>query len=143
MTAEIDVVKTARGWLGTPYLHQSSVKQVGCDCLGLVVGVYQELFDNPKIKLPPYTANWRDRAYEAELMAIAEDHLSEDTQICMEPGRIALFQMARGYPLKHCGIITSRDQFIHAQERIGVAEVPLSDWWHKRVRKTFYFQERP
>ena len=143
MTAESDVVKTARGWLGTPYLHQSSVKQVGCDCLGLIVGVYQELFDRPKIKLPPYTANWRDRAYEPELMAIAENYLSEDTQICMEPGRIVLFQMARGYPLKHCGIITSRDLIIHAQERIGVVEVPLLDWWRKRVRKTFYFQERP
>ncbi|MDG1118150.1 MAG: peptidase, partial [Flavimaricola sp.] len=33
MTA--DVVATARGWIGTPYLHQASCRGAGCDCLGL------------------------------------------------------------------------------------------------------------
>ena len=29
----------ARSWIGTPYVHQVSVKGGGCDCLGLVRGV--------------------------------------------------------------------------------------------------------
>ena len=33
------VIAAARGWIGTPYLHQASLKGVGTDCLGLVRGV--------------------------------------------------------------------------------------------------------
>jgi hypothetical protein len=33
------IVAAARGWLGTPYRHQASVKGEGADCLGLVRGV--------------------------------------------------------------------------------------------------------
>ena len=38
------VVRAARGWIGTPYHHQASVKGVGTDCLGLVRGVWRELY---------------------------------------------------------------------------------------------------
>ncbi len=37
------IVRRARGWLGTPYHHQASVKGVGCDCLGLIRGLWREL----------------------------------------------------------------------------------------------------
>ena len=30
------VVATARAWIGTPYVHQASVRGAGCDCLGLL-----------------------------------------------------------------------------------------------------------
>ena len=39
----ISIAKQARGWLGTPFKHQGRVKGVGVDCLGLLVGVAQEL----------------------------------------------------------------------------------------------------
>ncbi|RDD95564.1 peptidase, partial [Paracoccus pantotrophus] len=28
------VVQAARGWIGTPYVHQGSAKGAGTDCLG-------------------------------------------------------------------------------------------------------------
>ena len=37
------VVKEALSWLGTPYRHQGSRKGVGCDCLGLVMGVWRAI----------------------------------------------------------------------------------------------------
>ena len=37
------LVAAARGWLGTPFHHQASVRQVGCDCVGLIRGVAAEL----------------------------------------------------------------------------------------------------
>ena len=37
------IVGAARGWIGTPYRHQASLKGVGCDCLGLLRGVWREL----------------------------------------------------------------------------------------------------
>ena len=40
MPADPDlVIAAARGWLGTPYHDQASVKGAGCDCLGLARGV--------------------------------------------------------------------------------------------------------
>ena len=38
-----DIVAAARGWIGTPYRHQASLKGAGCDCLGLVRGVWREM----------------------------------------------------------------------------------------------------
>ncbi len=37
------VVAEARNWLGTRWQHQASLKGVGCDCVGLVVGVARVL----------------------------------------------------------------------------------------------------
>jgi NlpC/P60 family putative phage cell wall peptidase len=36
-----DIVAETRSWIGTPYRHQASLKGVGCDCLGLVRGVWR------------------------------------------------------------------------------------------------------
>ncbi|MEE8633091.1 MAG: hypothetical protein V3S93_01305 [Methyloceanibacter sp.] len=48
----------ARGWLGTPYHHQASVKGVGCDCLGLVRGLWRELCGPEPEAMPRYTRDW-------------------------------------------------------------------------------------
>ena len=37
------IVAAARGWIGTPYVHQASVKGLGCDCLGLLRGLWREM----------------------------------------------------------------------------------------------------
>ena len=44
MTAAERIVAEASTWLGTPYRHQGSRKGVGCDCLGLVRGVWREVY---------------------------------------------------------------------------------------------------
>ena len=35
----MDIVAEARGWIGTRWVHQASVKGVGVDCVGLAIGV--------------------------------------------------------------------------------------------------------
>ena len=47
------IVAAARGWLGTPYHPQASVKGVGCDCLGLIFGLWRELCGPEPEKMPP------------------------------------------------------------------------------------------
>ncbi len=37
------VVAIARDWIGTPYVHQASAQGAGCDCLGLLRGVWRAL----------------------------------------------------------------------------------------------------
>ena len=38
------IVSEARRWIGTPYRHQASLIGVGADCLGLVRGVWRNLY---------------------------------------------------------------------------------------------------
>jgi hypothetical protein len=38
------MVAERAGWLGTPYRHQGFRKGVGCDCLGLVRGVWRAVY---------------------------------------------------------------------------------------------------
>jgi len=37
------ISSAARGWLGTPFHRQGRIKGIGCDCLGLLMGVANEL----------------------------------------------------------------------------------------------------
>ena len=46
------IVREARTWLGTPYLHQASVRGAGCDCLGLVRGVWRALYGREPEAVP-------------------------------------------------------------------------------------------
>ena len=43
MTTRTRIIAEARAWIGTPYRHQARCKGVGCDCLGLVRGVWRAL----------------------------------------------------------------------------------------------------
>jgi NlpC/P60 family putative phage cell wall peptidase len=38
------ILEEARSWIGTPYQHQASLKGVGCDCIGLVRGVWRAVY---------------------------------------------------------------------------------------------------
>jgi NlpC/P60 family putative phage cell wall peptidase len=38
------VLDIARDWLDTPYQHQASVRGAGCDCLGLIRGIWRTLY---------------------------------------------------------------------------------------------------
>lgn len=51
------VVTAARGWIGTPYRHQASVRGAGADCLGLIRGVWRELYGAEPAEVPAYTAD--------------------------------------------------------------------------------------
>lgn len=56
-----NIITAARGWIGTPFHHQGRLKNVGVDCLGLLIGVAIELglHDNNGNKLSDYD----DRTY--------------------------------------------------------------------------------
>jgi len=41
-TTRAAIIASARGWVGTKFRHQASVKGQGCDCAGLVRGVMVE-----------------------------------------------------------------------------------------------------
>jgi cell wall-associated NlpC family hydrolase len=42
---------------------------------------------------------------------------------------------------KHVGIVTGSGSFIHAYERLGVIEEPLTQVWRRRIAFAFLFPQ--
>ena len=134
------VIAAARSWLGTPYHDQASVRSVGCDCLGLVRGVWRELHGPEPMPIPPYSRDWGETGTREPLAEAARGVMLELPVTEIEPGALLLFRMRTGAVAKHCGIVTAPDRFIHAYEHTGVVEVPLAAAWRRRVAFAFQFQ---
>lgn len=136
-----EIVASARGWIGTPYLHQAAVKGAGCDCLGLVRGVWRDCFGNEPEPVPAYSADWSEPQGHEALFEAAARHM----QLVKGPiaaGQVVLFRMRTGAVAKHLGIIGQAGDspsFIHSYAGHGVVESPLSDPWRRRVAARFEF----
>ena len=134
------VEAAARGWLGTPYLHQASAKGAGADCLGLVRGVWRELYGREPEAPPPYTADWSEASGREVLAEAAGRHLAPIRVEEAGPGDVLLFRMRRTGPAKHLGIISGAGaRMIHAYSGRGVVENSLGPSWRRRVAAAFRF----
>lgn len=136
-----DIIAAARGWLGTPYRHQASTRGAGCDCLGLLRGVWRELNGPEPVTLPPYRADMRDRMNAGALKGAADAWLLPGGDV-PEAGDVILFRLYANLPPKHCGIMTGRETFIHAQEQIGTVEANLTGAWARRIAGLYLFPKR-
>jgi NlpC/P60 family putative phage cell wall peptidase len=125
------IVAEARGWIGTPYIHQASVKGVGCDCLGLVRGIWRALI-GPEPEAPgPYAPAWAEAGAEERLLAAGRRHFVGVDCASFQPGDVLLFRWQPHLPAKHLGLATSRETMIHAHDGASVAEVGLRVWRRK------------
>lgn len=136
------IVAAARDWIGTPYVHQMSVAGAGCDCLGLVRGVWRAVL-GPEPELPPaYSRDWSEASGEERLWRAAMAHMEPVAD--MRPGIVLLFRMKDGAVAKHLGIAAERagqPTFVHAYSGHGVVESPLSRPWARRVVARFQFPQ--
>ena len=132
------VVAAAREYLGTPYRHQASVVGAGCDCLGLLRGVWRALYGAEPMAMPAYRADMRDPQHAAALRMAAERFLLAEAGP-LEAGQVVLFRLGGMAEPRHCGIMVSGERFIHAQERLGVVEANLTEAWARRVSGRFRF----
>ena len=57
----MSVAELARKWVGTPYRHQASCRGAGADCLGLIRGVWRELYGHDLLVPLTYSADWAER----------------------------------------------------------------------------------
>lgn len=134
------VVLIARQWLGTPYRHQASRIHVGCDCLGLIRGVWAELMGAPAAEPGPYAPDWAERAGRERLIEAAEAHCGPPLSLAeARPGDILIFRWRSACAAKHAGILSGPDRFIHAYEQAGVVDSPLTPAWARRVAAVFRF----
>lgn len=134
------VVAEALSWLGTPYRHQASRKGVGCDCLGLIRGVWRTLYGVEPEAVGPYSKDWAETAGGERLLKAARQHfISCDDDGGLEPGRLILFRWRPHLPAKHAGITVDGAAFIHAYEGRGVLISQLVPQWRRRIAGVFAF----
>ena len=132
----------ARGWIGTPYHHQACLRGVGCDCLGLIRGVWAEHSGTPPEPVPPYTPDWAEPQRQEILADALSARLTRKPPASARPGDVLLFRMRHGAVAKHLGLLVAegtRPRFVHAYQGHGVIESDLSAPWRRRLVAAFAF----
>jgi NlpC/P60 family putative phage cell wall peptidase len=138
------VVAAARVWIGTPYIHQASVRGAGTDCLGLVRGIWREIYGAEPAPIPAYSPDWAEPSHDEALWTAAIDHMCIRSGEAV-PGDVLLFRMRDSSVAKHLGVMSRSGPgatFIHAYEGHGVVESPLSTPWRRRIVAVFSFPDR-
>lgn len=133
------IVAAARAWIGTPYRHQASLRGAGCDCLGLVRGLWREFYGAEPEPVPPYAADWAEASGREAMMAAGERHLVAVALVDRRPGDVVLFRWRADLPAKHAGILTDAGHIVHAYEGCAVVESPLGPWWRRHIAAAFAF----
>jgi NlpC/P60 family putative phage cell wall peptidase len=133
------IVAETRDWIGTPYRHQASLKGVGCDCLGLVRGVWRGLIGHEPERAPPYAPDWAEAASGEFLADAAARHLVAIDRDAFGEGDVVLFRWRNNLPAKHAAIVTAADMMVHAHDGAAVTEVALAPWWRRRLAYVFRF----
>lgn len=145
------VVTQARTWLGTKYHHQGRLKQSvncagGVDCIGLVIGIINELgiCDNNGYLLSKYDHNDYSRQPQTTKLAECFDLYLDEVDIAdIKSGDVLLFKLWK--EPQHVGIVsdypTGGFGLIHCNSSSGsVVEQPLSDTWVKMITNAYRFK---
>ncbi len=141
MIARSAIIAEAREWIGTPYQHQASAKRAGCDCLGLVRGVWRALYGAEPEKAPSYTPDWAERTGAETLLEAARRHMREIAMSEVAPGDVLLFRMHAQAPMKHCAILDEGERIIHAYWGRAVVRSRFAPWWRARCAAVFSFPD--
>ena len=139
MITRSHIVSAARGWLGTPYAHQASLRNVGTDCLGLIRGVWRDVCGDEPECVPPYSPDWAEAGGAEALAMAARRHLHEVPIVEFAAGDVLLFRWRPHLAAKHAGIAVSASHMIHAQDNARVTEIALSGWWLRHLAVAFRF----
>lgn len=134
------IIVEARKFIGTPYRHQASCAGAGCDCLGLVRGVWRAVYGTePEVPLP-YERGWALSIGDETLRDAARRHMIEIDAGDYQGGDVLLFRWRHVLAARHLGIATSPNHMVHAHEGAVVTEIPLG-LWRKKIAYAFRFPD--
>ncbi len=133
------IVAAARRYVGTPYHHQGALCGAGCDCLGLVRGVWRDLYGAEPETPPPYTPDWGEVGTTEFLIEAARRHMPAVPIEAARPGDVLVFRLRPNAVAKHVAILSGPGHMIHAQSRDQVREVVFTASWRRRAAAAFAF----
>ena len=135
------VLAVAQKWLDTPYRHGASRLQVGCDCLGLIRGIWRELYDEEPEDAGTYSRDWAELTQDEPLINAARRHMCLKPLSDMQAGDLLIFRWRDGVAAKHLGIMAQNNRFIHAYEGHSVTLSALVPQWRQRIAAVFSFPD--
>ena len=140
------IVRAAQDWIGTPYQHQASLIGAGCDCLGLVGGVWAGLYGAWPEAPPPYRPDCAELGTDEPLLCAVRRHfVAMPLSASLLPGDLLLFRMSQEAQIKHCALVSAaaapsaEAKIIHAYWGRAVVESWLGPWWRRRLAARFSF----
>ncbi len=134
------VVAEARSWIGTPYVAGASRRGGGCDCLGLVRGVWRTMV-GPEPSYPrqptdaPVSTDVLIHGLRDHMRMVPADHV-------LHEGQNLVFDLRGATGGGHLGVLCRSGDgwtFLHSYSGRGVTESTLSDPWHGRIVARFLF----
>lgn len=131
-------MRITRGWVGTPYHHQAALKHVGADCLGLLRGVFVELYGYDPEPPPRYSPSWGEVSNDELLLNAARKYLDLPQYNGWKPGDVLVFRVKNAASAKHCAIVCDPENMIHAVSRQTVMQTTIGAW-ASRVASVFTF----
>ena len=146
-----NIVSQARTWLGTKYHHQGRLKKSrkgpgGVDCIGLIIGVIDELGmqdgEGKPLSLQDETGYAMYPA-RGRLVTSIEKHLYSMQKEEMQIGDVLLFRMFN--EPQHVALLTDYPTggfgIIHCNSSSGkVVEHPLSETWMRMLTHVYRFK---
>jgi cell wall-associated NlpC family hydrolase len=147
------IVAQAKTWLGTHYHHQGRLKKSergkgGVDCIGLIIGLIDELGiqdgDGNSLVSADET-NYSMYPEQGRLIRSIQKHLREVPIEKMAVGDILLFKTFRDP--QHVGLLTQYPSggpgLIHCNSSAGmVVEQPFSMAWVKMLTHVYRFKKK-
>ena len=110
-----------------PTTTRRASRGVGCDCLGLVRGVWRELYGAEPMPIPPYSRDWGETGAREPLAEAARRVMIELPTTGLAPGALILFRMRAG---------RRRQALRHLSPRPTASSTPTSAAAWSRRRST-------
>ena len=104
------IIARAYEFIGTPYIENCAIKNVGCDCLGLIAAVF---------------------GIDEDLRQLGFDGAIEKYfKTCKpNPSKVLAFRVNDNF---HFGIMVENKQFIHAHWSQGIVKNTFGNWFRAR-----------
>ncbi len=146
MSSAEQAVAEAVSWVGTPYVHRQSVRGVGCDCIGLVRGVWWALYGDEPCDLPVYSPDWAEVEGGERLLLALGSLMVPVVLDAAVPGDVVVFRMTPGAVAKHAGVLVDgcfrdrRAQVVHAYCGRAVVRGWVWPAWGDKAVAAFRFR---
>lgn len=114
--------------MGTPYHDQACVRGVGCDCLGLLRGVFVEITGRTPEEPMNYSPDWGNVDKDERLLQAGHKYLVPVDYDGWKPGDVLVFRVKRAASAKHCAIAVSETEMIHAVSGRNVCITTIGVW---------------
>ena len=138
LQAKVDgaaIVRAARKYVGTPFMHQGRMVGIGIDCVGLVTCVQYDLgLDD--LRLGAYNRQPDEDKFRAALL----QYLDQVQFAALQLGDILTFRFVAE---QHLAFVSSLSplSIIHAYEKVGrCIEQPVDSVWMRRLRGCYRFR---